>query len=609
MKKLNHLLIIPRFVDRIGEWYIFPLGIAYISSCLKKEGFNVFTLNLNSEEGSIYDILKREIEKNDIDIVATGGLSFQYNAINIIVETAKKIKKNLITIVGGGIITSAPEASMQALKYVDYGVIGEGEITICELSHAIEETNGIDKVRGIIYKEKDDCFITSPREEVKDLDSIPYPDYEGFDFKKIMSVAPSMHGINEMNAITMISSRSCPYRCTFCFHSSGNRFRQRSLDNFFYELDYLVSEYGVKYIFIADELFAYDMKRVKEFCQRIKQYDIKWWAQFRVSEITPGLVKLLKDSNCVTIGFGIESADNRILKSMKKGITIEQTEKALKLVYEAGITIQGGFIFGDKEETLETATNTLNWWKEHAHYGLSLNFITAFPGTEIYQYARNKGIIEDEVEFIKQGCPTVNLSKMSKEERNWLSEKIFFLLQTELKEPGNMTGIKIDYFDGKISLDGNCLYCGINNHWESIRFFTRNTLTCSNCGKKHKVPIIKEITREIDKNIKIILKKYDKIAFWGINDYFFDLTKYLKEVSVDRVYYVDISKMKQGVMVNDKMVHSPEIIADQDVKFVIIPVISLVTTIEQQIKKDYKNVERIVSILDLFKPMDTELIE
>lgn len=599
MRKWNLLLVMPRFVDKVGEWYHFPLGIPYISTCLKKKEFKVFTLNLNSQEGTIYDVLTKFIEDNNIDAILTGGLSFQYNAIREILVTARNIRKDIITIVGGGIITSSPEPAMKALELVDYGVIGEGETTVCELCHILENNMNIGTVKGIIYKKNNKYHTTDSREEIEELDTIEYPDYSGFDFEKITDSVASLLGINETNAITMLSSRSCPYRCTFCFHSSGNKYRQRSLDNFFIELDQLVKVYGVKYIFIADELFAYDMERVREFCRRIKQYDIKWWAQFRVSDITEDLVKILKDSNCVTMGFGIESADNRILKSMKKGIKIEQTEKALKLVYDSGITIQGGLIFGDIEETLETATNTLEWWKRHAHYGLSLNFITTYPGTGLYKHACEKGIITDEVQFIKQGCPTINISKMSKQELSWLVEQIVMLPQADLKEPNNLTDININYLNPNISFKGDCVHCNAENNWSDIRFFTRNVLTCTQCGGKHKVPIIEDIKNSINENVEVLLKEYGKVAFWGINDYFADVSRQFKVLSDSNVYFVDNSEIKQGSMVNNKTINSPEILKKLDINLVIIPVVSLFTTIEKQVKSDFQNVDRIVSILDL----------
>ena len=136
-EKLNILLVMPRFVRNLGEGYNFPLGIAYISSSLKKAGNNIFTLNLNHEQGKVQDILDKEIKEHNINILMTGCLSFQYISVKNIIESAKQIKPSITTIVGGGIITAEPEISMKALEFADIGIIGEGEETSCDLINAI----------------------------------------------------------------------------------------------------------------------------------------------------------------------------------------------------------------------------------------------------------------------------------------------------------------------------------------------------------------------------------------------------------------------------------------------------------------------------------------
>lgn len=589
----------PRIVDKVGDWYYFPLGVAYVSAALKEQKFNVVTLNLNNIEGDIVDIIRDTIERDNIDVVSTGGLTFQFNSIRNILEAVKAIDANIPIIVGGGIITSAPEVAMKALEYADYGIIGEGEITSCVLSKVIEENGSIEDVQGIIYRDGNKYIQTTARPEINDLDSLPYPDYKGFGFDKILTKVASLQGINEKNTITMLSSRSCPYKCTFCFHSSGKKYRQRSLDNFFKEVDFLVKEYSIKYIFIADELFAHNMDRVKEFCRRIKEYDIKWWAQFRVTDITKELVTLLKQSNCVTMGFGIESADNRILKSMRKAITVKQIENALELVYDSGIGIQGGLIFGDVEETLETAQNTLNWWKENNRYGLSLNFISIYPGTPLYKHAVEKNIIHNEVEFIKDGCPIINVSKMNKEERQLVAKQVIELPQEELLEPCDLSNIEINYTGGTISLNGNCVSCNSNTQWTNIRFFTRNVLQCCECGRKHKVPVLQEIVDQIDLNLSDAIAKYGKIACWGVNDYFSDIVRLSNILKDSNILFVDKSEFKQGCKIGGKEILSPEIIYEKDIEYVIIPVVSLYPVIYEEIKLHYKNVLKVKNILEL----------
>ena len=614
---MNYLLVMPRFVDKVGEWYQFPLGIPYVSSCMKQNGLSVYTLNMNHEERDVQSALEEYIQKYDIGMVLTGGLSFQYNAIKEILKAAKDYDSAIVTVAGGGIITSAPEAGMEVLEFADYGIIGEGEETTPALCRAVAEGSDPKSVDGLIIdprvlgeplRESKSPYKrgyrrTPPRKEVRDLDTIPFPDYDGFDFGKIAGNMANLLEINEDHAITMTSSRSCPFQCTFCFHTSGSHYRKRSLDNFFAELDILVEKYGIKYIFVSDELFAYNLKRVLEFCARIKPYNIRWWAQFRVSDVTEEMLTALKDANCVTMGFGLESADDRILESMNKKIKFVQTERALKLTYDYGIAIQGGFIFGDVEETLETATKTLNWWKEHPEYGITLNFITAYPGTPLYKQAVLKGVIKDEVQFIRDGCPVVNLSKMSKAEMDWVAEQIMTLPQRAFLVPEKIRDVILDYEQKRIGFSGNCTGCGLKNTWPNVRFFTRNVRTCKSCGKKHKLPILHEVTDCISHSVEQILSQKNRIAFWGINDYFANMLPDLPAVHSERAYLVDNSRIKQGSIVEGKMIYSPEILDELMIDTVIIPVVSYVTTIEKQIQAEYPDVKNVINILDLIHPV------
>lgn len=606
MKK-NQLIIMPRFVDVVGDWYYFQLGIAYVSASLKKHGFNIFNLNLNTTEGEVEDILRAFIQENNIEIVSTGGITAHYKSIRKILDTVKEINPEIITIVGGGIISSDPESAMMALENVDYGIIGEGELTSCELSEALENGRDVSKIQGIIYKKNGQLYQTEVRKEIADLDALPFPDYKGFDFDKTLSLESNLYDRNEKNSIVMISSRSCPFRCTFCFHTSGQKFRQRSVDNFFEELDLLLKDYKIRYIYISDELFTYNKDRVVEFCKRIKSYGITWGIQARVTDITEELVQILKDANCITIALGIESADNHILKSMKKYITIEQTAKALEIIYASGIHIAGGFIFGDVEETFETATNTLNWWKNNTKYGLGLNFITTYPGTELYKHAIKNNIIKDPVQFIRDGSPTVNVSKMTKEEIKQISTEIINLTKENLKAPLKIKDFKIDSSGYRASFKGICCYCGTPNEWTNVKLLHRSNICCSGCGTKHKTPIDNSVLKVMDNNLEELAKRYQKIAFWGITDIGVDWLEHLNMVNEDNVFYVDTSKMKQNSYVNKKMINSPDIIKKENIKVVIVPVISFYSEIKLQIENEYPNVEIIIPMIDLMSQIKDQL--
>ncbi len=599
---LNYLLVMPRLVQEIGDGYSFPLGIAYISSSMKKAGFKVRTLNLNHRPGKLADIISEEIKKNKIDVVATGGLSFQYNTVRDVIEAAKKVDNQIITIVGGGIITSDPEAAMEALEYSDYGVIGEGEITICELCRALEQGVRLPDIEGLIYKTNKGYSITGQRKEIENIDSIPWPDYEGYELENFLSSSPGISGLNRKNTVFMIASRSCPYQCTFCFHSVGNKYRQRSLEGFFEELDYLVSRYHIEYICLADELFGHNFKRVKEFCERMQKYNIRWWAQFRVDNITPELLTVLKEGGCEVMSFGLESADNRVLKSMRKGTTLEQIERSLKLVYDAGISLEGAFIFGDIAETWESANNTLNWWRRHSEYKINLNLITVYPGSYLYKYACQEGVIKDRVKFLKQGCPQINVSKLTDREYGELVKIIMESPMALSKVLSQVEVSQIDYKTGRLDITGICTACRHKNHWNNIKLFTTNFLGCNNCAQKYNTVLPKELRENIDRNISRLLEKFEKLAVWGINYNTADLFKHSKVLDKANIYPVDISQTKRKMDLYGKKIFPPQIINTEKIKVVIVSIPVYFSQIEGQIKTNHPQVKKVIDICNLVDP-------
>ena len=193
--QLNFLLAMPRLVQKVGDGYVFPLGMAYVSASLKQAGFNVFTLNLNHQKGKVIDILHEVIHTHDINIVGTGGLSPQYHLVKDILKSIKTIDPKIRTIVGGGIISSQPQEAMGALEYADYGVVGEGDVTVCEFSRTLEEGGDLTQVDGLVIKQNDHSFlITNTRADIADLDSIPWADYEGFDIEEYLKLPPPAFG-------------------------------------------------------------------------------------------------------------------------------------------------------------------------------------------------------------------------------------------------------------------------------------------------------------------------------------------------------------------------------------------------------------------------------
>ena len=427
-RRINVLYVIPRYRTYGMEGhYVMPMGILYVSAYVKRSGVaDVHTLNLNHVEGAEYDILERYIRENHIDMMGIGGLSGEYMDIARIVSYVDRIEPNVIIQVGGGIMTADPEVTMKAMPEVDFGIIGEGEQTSVELIEALGSGGDLSSVDGLIFRNGEEFRITGRRKEIDNLDSLPFPDYEGFNFAEYLKCNPDLSDEGrKYSQVSVIGGRSCRYNCTFCFHPSGSRYRQRSLDSIFSEIDYLVSNYNISYIALREELFATDNERVRQFCERVEPYDFDWSIQLRIDSINQELVDMLKDTRCRYVFVGVESADDKVLKSMRKGITRSQIEEALDMLKKAGLNSRSGVIFGDPAETRETATFTLDWFrKNYERYRMFVDMIIAFPGSAIYKKACSSGVIPDPVQFLKDGCPIVNVSSMTDEEFDGLVKEI-----------------------------------------------------------------------------------------------------------------------------------------------------------------------------------------
>jgi anaerobic magnesium-protoporphyrin IX monomethyl ester cyclase len=496
---LRILVVAPKYTNNIGEYYNFPLGIAYISAALKAKGYEVFCLNL-SHKNDVRKSLSECILNNDIDIVATGGLSVHFDKIVGILDLARQIKPEVITIIGGGIITSDPEDVFELLPQVDYGVIGEGEVTIVELVKAIVEKMDLHSVKGILFRDSTGkVTVTETREAIDDLDSIPFPDYEGFEASKYLEYQMSideydMSIFDRPRMLPIISSRSCPFKCTFCFHPLGNKYRQRSIECFFQELDYLLEKYQINYASVYDELFSNDKKRIIAFSQEMKKRNIKWMTQLRVDKVDEEMLRLLKESGLFLISYGIESADARILKSMNKHITIEQVERALELTRKVQIGFTGNLIFGDTEETMETATNSLNWFNKHMDYLLGLIPISLYPGTPLYWRAIEDGIIKDKKAYLRKPG-LINASKMSDADYADLMDKAKVnFAKACLKSRGKLKKMQLSFVDdvkGTIyTIEATCPFCNNDNKYPNLNLKGIDRIQgllvlCKNCGSKY----------------------------------------------------------------------------------------------------------------------------
>ena len=599
----NWLLVMPRMTVWNEQQYVFPIGLPHISSALKISGRRVFTINLTYKEEDVSVLLEDAIRRNNINIVATGGITSQYSQIKEITDTAKTIKPDITVIVGGGIITSDPCIAMTAFENVDYGVIGEGEITVCNLAYALETGKDLANVKGIVYKTEGNWKVTQLPDDISDLDMIPWPDYDGFDYSEMLDKVPidmlSVQ-IDGEKLSTLYFSRSCPYNCTFCFHSCGKKYRTRTLDSFFEEFDYLINKYAFNCTYISDELFLHSLDFVKNFCEKIKPYGIRWSCMGRVDNITREMLEVLIDAGCYLVYFGVESANDNVLKSMQKNITRAQIENAFSLCEKVGLEAQGGLIFGDLEETVETAMETISWWKIHPTWNISLGWIIAYPGSYDYKVACKRGLISDPVQYIKDGCPEVNFSKMTDEERRHIAS-VIASLQNEQHDIIRDAVISSGKF-GKINMRGGCPYCGEVGTFLNLDPIRQKKLEiCPSCNHTLRIRPYDYVDKGIFNNNILNVLKTSKIAFWPIVTGLMELIQNTPALHSDKVFFIDSSTYKQGMDYCGKVVQAPKVIAKENIDTVFLTTATNVSVeIENTINKNYPGVKCIKLVGDLY---------
>lgn len=402
---LHIVLINPR----IREWnpnVRVPLGLSYVAAVLEQEGHSVEIIDLNTESLSDKNL---QGKVKDANIVGITGMVTEYSKVLKLVNTVKQGPRNLKMILGGPLATTLRQELLRVCE-ADFVVIGEGERTVANLVSAIERGDSFSCVSGIAYRDGDEIIITKPVEPIADLDTIPFPARHLLDMKRYLknhfeSFGLKIEGFGKIRSTNLITSRGCPYRCTFCFKSAwGHKWRVRSPENIIKEMGLLYKTYGINGFFFDDDIFVLDKKRVFEFCNLLKRggLDAVWYCNGRANLMQKELLKAMYDAGCRGIAYGIESGDQQILDSMKKDITLDQVRNVVKWTKEIGINVSGYFMLGMLGETKKSIRETIALAKELDLDFCGFSIVTPFLGTELYNAAAERGLIQRDMSSLQE---------------------------------------------------------------------------------------------------------------------------------------------------------------------------------------------------------------
>lgn len=382
-----------------------PLGILYCAGTLKQAGVEVSLLDQPAKGFSLNQTVKW-VKKEDPDIIGFSVLLSAAKEAPKIAERIKQENPNITVVFGSHHATFNAERILKKYPFVDIVVRGEGEQTSLEISQALKKHRNFDKIKGITFRKNSKIVSTPDRPLNKDVDLLPFPDR---DLAKVQYVSAIFGAkINTKKFTTILSSRGCPFRCSFCGIRKFARgvWRPRSVENVMEELHYLQSE-GYEQFLFADDNFTLDYKRVSKLCLRIKKegMDIEWFADSRVDHVSYDMFREMVNTGCRCLFFGIESANQKILDYYKKGITPEQSEKAVQKARKAGTDIiVGSFIVGAPDETREEVIKTLEFANKLDIDVPDVNILGAHVGTDIWNDLVAKGLLEEEKQWEDEIC-------------------------------------------------------------------------------------------------------------------------------------------------------------------------------------------------------------
>lgn len=392
MKRI--LFIYPNINTQVG----FNYGISYISSFLKKKGIETSLLNINEKLGYPLDLerIEKDVLRWAPDIIGFSVLTNQYKYAE---KIAKRIKEKLdIPILFGGIHpTMDPERTLNN-PYVDYICVGEGEEALAEL--ILQGTP--EKVKNIGYK-KDGLLFFEPLRPYIDLSTLPFKDYDIYDFQKLIDAKNGWVGL--------LASRGCPFRCTYCLnhriielykkngHLPKNYIRRHKVDEIMEEIDYIQRKYrGIKMFIFDDDIFTFDKEWLYEFSKKYRSVTrVGFVCNAHVRIFDEEIASMLKEAGCKIVKFGLESGSERIRREvLRRFMSNKEIERAFAIAHKYGLHTSAFVMLGLPHEKTCDLLETVKLISKIQPGRMRWSLFFPFVGTEAYRIAKEGNMIDFE---------------------------------------------------------------------------------------------------------------------------------------------------------------------------------------------------------------------
>ncbi|MFA5124399.1 MAG: radical SAM protein [Patescibacteria group bacterium] len=426
-KNLDCLLIAPPdyYGDENNIWREInsnfpPLGLASIAGYVRQQDQSVEIIDCEVSCPSVQafgDYLKENFVDHHRDIrvigftATTGQIKKAYQAA----EICRLYYPNALIIFGGVHATFVTDEVINQ-PFVDAVVIGEGEITLGEILSGKK----IEEIDGVVYKKElngeKQIIRNAPRRRIANLDDLPLPAY---DLLPIDKYRPAKGSYKKLPAMSLMTSRGCPGRCTFCNKTLGDQMIFKSATGIFAEIKYLADNYGIRQIMFYDDTFTVFRQNVIDLCDLLikNKMDLSWTCFARVDYVDEAMLRKMSDAGCHQIMYGVENVDEAVLKNINKKINLPQVINAVKWTKQAGIECRLAFMVGNPGDSRQVIEKNIRFVKKINPDLLIVNITTPFPGTAMFNWAKERDLLLSENwDDFNLAKPVMRLENLSAEE-------------------------------------------------------------------------------------------------------------------------------------------------------------------------------------------------
>ena len=349
---------------------------------MKNKGFEAKIIDLNVESSVA---LEESLSRERPEVVGVSSAIGNARQALAVVSKVKTHFPECFVVVGGPYASIMGEAMLVRHREIDAVVVGEGEVTFVELLERLQNKQDLSDVNGLIFHHGSKTRSNPSRDPVEALDGLPFPAREKLPMKSYGD-----------NGGVLFTSRGCPYQCAFCSRSVyGRRWRGHSPEYVLTEIEHLRKHYGVNGLSFLDDNFTFDLDRAEKILDGIiaKKWKLGFylWNGIRVDSVTEGLLIKMKKAGCTAINYGVESVDPEVLNRIKKGIALDQVDKATMLTHEAGIKANVFLMIGNPGDTVKVVDKIRRFVERIKVDGVHLSLATPIPGTEFWCWVDKSG--------------------------------------------------------------------------------------------------------------------------------------------------------------------------------------------------------------------------